>query len=46
MQAGTLFDRLRSVGHVTQEILREARGGKNHIIAIPSRCRTRIKKTP
>jgi hypothetical protein len=34
MQAGTLFDRLRSVCRVTQEILREARGAKNHIIAL------------
>lgn len=34
VQAGTLFDRLRFVGRVTQEILREARGAKNHIIAL------------
>ena len=34
MQAGTLFDRLRSVCRVTPEILREARGAKNHIIAL------------
>jgi hypothetical protein len=34
IQAGTLFDRLRSVCRVTQEILREARGTKNHIIAL------------
>jgi len=34
VQAGTLFDRLRSVGRVTQEILREARGTRNHIVAI------------
>jgi hypothetical protein len=34
IQAGTLFDRLRSVCRVTREILREARGAKNHIIAL------------
>jgi hypothetical protein len=34
IQAGTLFDRLRSVGRVTQEILREARGTRNHIVAL------------
>ena len=34
VQAGTLFDRLQYVGRVTQEILREARGAKNHIIAL------------
>jgi hypothetical protein len=34
VQAGTLFERLRSVGRVTQEILREARGTKNHIVAL------------
>jgi hypothetical protein len=34
IQAGTLFDRLRSVCRVTQEILREARGTKNHVIAL------------
>jgi hypothetical protein len=34
IQAGTLFERLRSVGRVTEEILREARGAKNHTIAL------------
>ena len=34
LQAGTLFERLRSVGRVTEEILREARGAKNHTIAL------------
>ncbi len=34
MQARTLFNRLRSVFRVTQEILREARATKNHIIAL------------
>ena len=34
IQAGTLFERLRAVGRVTEEILREARGAKNHTIAL------------
>ena len=34
IQAGTLFERLRSVGRVTEEILREVRGAKNHTIAL------------
>ena len=34
VQAGTLFDRLRALNRVTQEILREARGTKNHIIPL------------
>jgi hypothetical protein len=34
LHAGTLFERLRAVGRVTQEILLEARGTKNHLIAL------------
>jgi hypothetical protein len=34
IQAGTLFERLRSIGRVTQQILHEARGTKNHIVAL------------
>jgi len=34
IQAGTLFDRLRSVGLATQEILHEVPASKNHTIAL------------
>ena len=34
IQAGTLLERLLSLGRVTEEILREARGTKNHVIAL------------
>ena len=34
VRAGTLFERLRSLGRVTQEILHEARGTRNHIAAL------------
>jgi hypothetical protein len=34
VQAGTLFERLRSAGRVTDEILNEARSTKNHVIAL------------
>ena len=34
VQAGTLFDRLRAINRATQEILREARGSQNHVVAL------------
>ena len=34
LQAGTLFEQLRSIGRVTVEIIREARATKNHVIAL------------
>jgi hypothetical protein len=34
VQAGTLFERLRTLNRETQEILREARDTKNHVIAL------------
>lgn len=34
IQADTLFDRLRAINRETQDILREARGAQNHVVAL------------